>query len=312
MDIAAPGFEYLAESTANVCGRRDRTWLTRTQSGVCVSPQSAAPDGGSTDENCDCSWTGEARATCGVDDGSPCWFTCCASAAAPSASCCGFIEAAGAPESQRLRAGCELFRAWGWTNGAPTLEYQPVACPADFTAAIATAFTAAGVAPMGPAVHETALPHAPPLPPVSPLPKPWPPPPPSPPPFPPASGLSRGSVVSIVLGSAIALLMYLVWGRCNWTCRRGRAPPRAPLEGPSVLRVRGKRVRGAFSSSSGAMGYRAGCGAPPAAPPGGLERPSVAATCSSCTGSKRGGAVEMVLPEALAESSAPQERVEVV
>lgn len=323
MDIAAPGFEYLAESTANVCGGavRDQTWLSQPESGACTASPSVATDGNSGSSSCDCSWTGEARTNCGTNDGSTCWRACCAPAPVPASCCSSISAAAGAAERQRLRAGCELFASWGWTNGAPSLEYQPVACPADFISAIATAFNADGVAPTVPAGHSAALPKAPPLPPVSPLPAPSPPPPPSSPPQPPASGLSQGSVISIAFGCAVGLLMYLVWGRCNWSCRRSRATPRSRSEGPSVLRVTSKRVRGAFASSGGAMAYRAGCGAPPAAPPASDWPTCAAAGATSPSRTQRrgggAGAVEMVLPESLAEGeedvmSAPRQRVEVV
>ena len=179
-----------------------------------------------------------------------------------------------------------------------------------------------------PAGHAAALPRAPPLPPISPLLAPSPPPPPSSPPQPPVSGLSQGSVISIAFGCAVGLLMYLVWGRCSWSCARSRAAPRARSEGPSVLRVRNKRVRGAFASSGGAMAYRAGCGAPPAAPPASDWSTTCAAQGSAAASSpprtttqRRGGGagavVEMVLPESLAEGEegvgdAPRQRVEVV
>lgn len=36
------------------------------------------------------------------------------------------------PSLRRLREGCELFKAWGWHSGTPTMDWRPVPCPRKF------------------------------------------------------------------------------------------------------------------------------------------------------------------------------------
>ena len=101
MDIAVPGFEFISESTANVCGSADRlqTWLTKAQSGACATS--------TVGSGCDCSWT-MAKTNCGTDDGSQCWSACCAPTSPTTdgaSSCCDQIVANGRPARQRLFDG---------------------------------------------------------------------------------------------------------------------------------------------------------------------------------------------------------------
>jgi len=113
MDIAVPGYDSLAESTANVCGSglRENTFLTRNQSAVCGKWWEAKRE--STVGSCKCSLLPNATA-----------------------------------EQRTLRRGCELFTAWGWTTGTPKLEYYPVQCPRGFQKLVSNAFSSSGVAPM--------------------------------------------------------------------------------------------------------------------------------------------------------------------
>ena len=291
MDIAVPGFEFISESTANVCGSADRlqTWLTKAQSGACATS--------TVGSGCDCSWT-MAKTNCGTDDGSQCWSACCAPTSPTTdgaSSCCDQIVANGRPARQRLFDGCELFRAWGWPSGAPTLQYQTVACPAEFVARVSAAFTADGVADVQGHPH---LPVAPPLPPVSPLPAPLPPPPP------PREGLTQGGILSIILGVIVLFVMYLVWGRCQCNictkCPRSNSRPGQGSSVPDVTQVATKRVRGSFGASRASGGaYNASYGAPPAAPRGEV-------------GNGVSAGVELAPPLGLVEASANDARVEVL
>jgi len=36
------------------------------------------------------------------------------------------------PSLKRLRDGCELFKAWGWHTGTPSMDWRPVPCPRRF------------------------------------------------------------------------------------------------------------------------------------------------------------------------------------
>ena len=262
MDIAVPGFEFISESTANICGDKARleTWLSESESGSCSASGGGGGDASDGGSSCDCSWTGASKANCGADDGSECWSVCCGSAAAtaspppPLGSCCDAL-AGSSPERRRLRSGCELFRSWGWPSGAPTLEFQTIACPPAFTATIATAFTATGVGPLpsAPAWEEVYHPRSPPSPPLAPNPSPAPPLP-----APLQAGLSEGALFAIVFGSIIGLVMFLVWGRHNpcprWVQDRccGRRP-----SGAGLTTVRGKRVRGVFAAATATGRYDA-------------------------------------------------------
>lgn len=112
LDLAVPGYDNLQYSTANVCGQRAGTLLTAAQSSACGAwSASGAAD---TAAGCDCS-------------------------SLPS----------GTAEARALKAGCELFTAWGWTTGAPTLQYEVVPCPAQFLSVVGGAFDAGGVVAMG-------------------------------------------------------------------------------------------------------------------------------------------------------------------
>lgn len=111
LDLAVPGYDNLQYSTANVCGQRAGTLLTAAQSSVCGTwSASGAAD---TAAGCDCS-------------------------SLPS----------GTAEERALKAGCELFTEWGWTTGAPTLQYEVVQCPAQFLNLVGNAFDAGGVVAM--------------------------------------------------------------------------------------------------------------------------------------------------------------------
>lgn len=110
MDIAVPGFDNLTVSLSNVCGKssRDITFLTREQSGICAGATSLP---GGAAQNCKCdSITGDSR------------------------------------EMNRLRSGCSLFAAWGWTSGNPKLQYRRVDCPNAFANLVQKSFAATGVA----------------------------------------------------------------------------------------------------------------------------------------------------------------------
>lgn len=54
----------------------------------------------------------------------------CGGAAPRDCDCSGLPERNDA--RRRLKAGCELFKAWGWRSGTPTLKWQAVPCPAGF------------------------------------------------------------------------------------------------------------------------------------------------------------------------------------
>lgn len=103
-DVAAPGFDNLGFSTANVCGIRAGT-------GFASQSQSAALG----------SWYN------GCADTSQCMHLCDQLPAA-------FVS------------GCKLFASWGWTRGDPaSVKFKAVACPAAFTAHIASQFGPSGV-----------------------------------------------------------------------------------------------------------------------------------------------------------------------
>jgi len=114
LDMAAPGYDNLAFSTANICGAAERseTFLTEEESSICGSWWSS---GSSTIDGCDCS---------GLPDATP--------------------------EQAMLKRGCELFSSWGWTSGDPTLDYQVVDCPAEFVSLVGGAFDVDGVQPVPP------------------------------------------------------------------------------------------------------------------------------------------------------------------
>jgi hypothetical protein len=93
LDIAVPGYDNLQFSTANVCGEasRDATFMSKTHSSMCGDWYTRGAD---TTLGCDCT-------------------------VLPSTT----------NEDKRLKRGCELFTAWGWTSGDPgTLSYQSVTC----------------------------------------------------------------------------------------------------------------------------------------------------------------------------------------
>merc|ERR1712127_133276 len=54
------------------------------------------------------------------------------------------------PEQRRMREGCELFKAWGWTHGAPKFYFKPVWCPDKFVelVQVGKAFDSSGVMAM--------------------------------------------------------------------------------------------------------------------------------------------------------------------
>lgn len=107
MDIAVPGYDNLAFSTANICGQNG-TYISRSDSATCGS-----------------------------------WYT---SGAASTIQGCSCSAMSGESVADRiLKDGCELFSSWGWTTGNPTLEYQVVACPTRFVELIESSFGTAGV-----------------------------------------------------------------------------------------------------------------------------------------------------------------------
>eukprot|EP00899_Mesostigma_viride_P004155 jgi/Mesvir1/13740/Mv11884-RA.1 len=109
LDMAVPGYDNLAFSTANICGQTD-TIITRSQSSACGDWYN---HGSTTIQGCDCSQI-------------------------PTGT-----------EGQRmLRAGCQLFTAWGWRSGNPQLTYRVVPCPSAFKQLIGGAFN--GYGPTGP------------------------------------------------------------------------------------------------------------------------------------------------------------------
>jgi len=117
MDIAVPGYDLLTESTANVCGKQSvvDTYVTKAESSLCSR---VVTDGVTSITGCDCS-------------------------ALPEDT----------PQQKLIKKGCTLFSAWGWTGGAPALDYQTVKCPPAFEALIGGAFGPGGVivpAPLGP------------------------------------------------------------------------------------------------------------------------------------------------------------------
>jgi len=54
----------------------------------------------------------------------------CAGAAPRNCDCSGLPERTKA--QKRLKAGCEIFKAWGWLSGTPKLKWQTVPCPSGF------------------------------------------------------------------------------------------------------------------------------------------------------------------------------------
>ena len=69
VDVAVPGFDYLSESIANVCGNPTRlaTFITKNESQACTMTDA---DSASDNTSSDCSWTGADRQNCGSSDGS--------------------------------------------------------------------------------------------------------------------------------------------------------------------------------------------------------------------------------------------------
>jgi len=54
----------------------------------------------------------------------------CGGAAPRDCDCSGLPEHNDA--QKRMKAGCELFKAWGWRSGTPKLKWQTVPCPSGF------------------------------------------------------------------------------------------------------------------------------------------------------------------------------------
>ena len=282
MDIAAPGFDYAAESPASVCGsasRRD-TWLSASESGAC----STSTWSGSAPSDCECGWAGAARENCGGSDGSACYDVCCTDGGAPAApappldACCAAIGAddSSPPARQLMRRGCELFASWGWPSGSPTLEYTAVECPQAFVHRVSAAFTASGVAPL---LAPSARPPSPPSPPSPPAPPPQPPAsePAPPTPLAPAGGFTANHTTVVITGCVIALVVYLVWGR-HWLpscCGGSSAASSAPGSRGATTRVRGKGIRGALRGAFSSGMSRA----PATSSRGGAARVVGGATC---------------------------------
>jgi len=109
MDIAVPGYENIEFSTANVCGSRSRedTFISKREAGTCAD-----------------------------------WKTLGVSSMDQGCTCHGIPNTT--VEQARLREGCEVFTQWGWTSGAPQLEYVPVDCPKEFVEIVEEAFGGKG------------------------------------------------------------------------------------------------------------------------------------------------------------------------
>lgn len=99
--MAAPGYDNLQYSTANICGQAN-TILSKAQSSVCGDWWKR---GSSTIQGCSC-------------------------ASLPS----------GTSIEKVIKRGCELFTSWGWTSGDPVLNYRVVACPNAFKNLIHNSF----------------------------------------------------------------------------------------------------------------------------------------------------------------------------
>merc|ERR1712137_1087209 len=128
LDLAVPGYDNVGASTSNVCGSRSKHHTWISRD---------------TSEICGAWWErGDSTIT--------------------GCTQCGALPAGD------FREGCELFSAWGWRSGNPTLTFETVECPAAFKAAIGGAF-----GPDGPAQGDvsTLAPIAPP-PPTAPTPAP--------------------------------------------------------------------------------------------------------------------------------------------
>ena len=183
IDIAAPGFDFAAASTAFVCGSSSRreTYLTPAEGRTCG----------------DATWTG----TLG---------TCCAAMDAST------------PAKQRLRNGCDLFASWGWTTGTPMLDLLGIVeCPAEFKARVSAAFQADGVVPMlAPPPQPPSPPSPPTRPPYPPF-LPMHLSPPSPPPEP-STGLTPNHALVMVVGGVVAFVICLVFCRPSCGRRNGR------------------------------------------------------------------------------------------
>ena len=102
LDFAAPGYDNLQYSQANICGFSD-TYISQTDSSICGDWYNY---GASTIEGCDCSSMAETT-----------------------------------DAQKMLKKGCELFTAWGWKSGDPTsLTYEIVTCPSAYVSLIGNAF----------------------------------------------------------------------------------------------------------------------------------------------------------------------------
>ena len=110
MDFAVPGYDNLIYSLSNICGQSD-TYISQAQSSVCGDWYN---NGASTIEGCSCDSLPEDT------------------------------------ESQRIiKEGCQLFTAWGWKDGNPTINYKVVDCPSEYINYIGSAFDKDGINPPG-------------------------------------------------------------------------------------------------------------------------------------------------------------------
>jgi len=117
MDIAVPGFDFLQESTANVCAERKKTLFTAKKDseilGLWWKQRKFGPDG-------------QCSEGCSLD-------------LPQYRDRCEYLP----PEFIR---SCQLFADWGWNHGvSKNVQFKPVECPERFTEWVGSVFDETGV-----------------------------------------------------------------------------------------------------------------------------------------------------------------------
>ena len=140
-DLAVPGFDHFAYSTANVCGPQTSGWAEQPTDRDESHASYTLGDWYVRHAN-----TALAEAEC---DALPAEYQARPPAPTPTHS---HRRAGSAPSAQSglgpadtcrvagAQGGCRLFARWGWTTGDPDLEYAVVPCPPAFTAHVQAAF----------------------------------------------------------------------------------------------------------------------------------------------------------------------------
>jgi len=120
LDLAIPGFDYLQESTANVCSERQGTLFEdKSESGVLGDwwrrSDRVVPD----------DTTGKCTIGCSLAEQS-------------NIDRCQWLP----PEFAK---GCRLFAEWGWTASPKNVRYRRVECPQNFVKWVEGAFGPSGI-----------------------------------------------------------------------------------------------------------------------------------------------------------------------